>query len=36
MFGTVLDLAAETVRVDFNHPFAGLPMDFEVQILAVE
>lgn len=32
--GTVLDLQPDTVRVDFNHPLAGWPVEFEVQILA--
>ncbi len=36
MFGTVLELAAENVKVNFNHPFAGLPVEFEVRILAIE
>jgi FKBP-type peptidyl-prolyl cis-trans isomerase SlpA len=34
--GTVLEIDADNVRVDFNHPLAGLPVNFEVQILAIE
>lgn len=34
--GTVLEIEADAVRVDFNHPLAGLPVNFEVQILAIE
>lgn len=32
--GGVLEMDADTVRVDFNHPLAGLPVTFEVHILA--
>ena len=32
--GTVLALDADHVQVDFNHPLAGLAVEFEVQILA--
>ncbi|MEW5786316.1 MAG: peptidylprolyl isomerase [Pseudomonadota bacterium] len=34
--GIVREISPDTVRVDFNHPLASLPVDFEVQILAVE
>lgn len=34
--GSVLEIDADNVRVDFNHPLAGLPVNFEVQILAIE
>ncbi|MBU1664351.1 MAG: peptidylprolyl isomerase, partial [Gammaproteobacteria bacterium] len=34
--GSVLEIDADSVRVDFNHPLAGLPVNFEVQILAIE
>ncbi len=34
--GLVLEVGAEEVRVDFNHPLAGRELDFEVQVLAVE
>jgi len=34
--GSVLEIDADKVRVDFNHPLAGLPVTFEVKILAVE
>lgn len=34
--GTVVALDDDTVTVDFNHPLAGLPVEFEVQILAID
>lgn len=34
--GTVLELTPLRVQVDFNHPLASLPVEFEVHILAVE
>ena len=34
--GSVLEIGADHVRVDFNHPLAGLPVTFEVKILAIE
>lgn len=34
--GTVLEIDADHVRVDFNHPLAGLPVIFEVKILAID
>ncbi|MDO9227616.1 MAG: FKBP-type peptidyl-prolyl cis-trans isomerase [Pseudomonadota bacterium] len=33
--GSVLEIDADEVRVDFNHPLAGLPVNFEVRILAI-
>lgn len=36
MMGTVLELTADTVKVDFNHPLAGLPVTLEVRIIAIE
>jgi len=36
MVGTVLAADAETVRIDFNHPLAGLPIEFEVHLIAIE
>ena len=36
MMGTVLAIDGETVTVDFNHPLAGQPVNFEVEILSVE
>ncbi len=36
MSGTIRAIGADTVQVDFNHPLAGLPVEFEVRILAVE
>lgn len=30
--GRILDIAAEHVEVDFNHPLAGLALQFEVEI----
>lgn len=34
--GTVLERTDAGVKVDFNHPLAGLPVTFEVQVLAIE
>lgn len=34
--GLVREVSGEQVTVDFNHPLAGRPIDFEVQILKVE
>lgn len=34
--GMVIEIEAESVLVDFNHPLAGLPVRFEVQLLAIE
>ncbi len=36
LHGTILDLDDTQVVVDFNHPLAGLPVEFEVYVLAVE
>ncbi len=33
---TILDLNETDVQVDFNHPLAGLPVEFEIEILALE
>ncbi|MBP9853549.1 MAG: peptidylprolyl isomerase [Candidatus Omnitrophica bacterium] len=32
---TVLDIVGETVRVDFNHPFAGQTLQFDIEVLEV-
>jgi len=34
--GIVVDVAAERVVVDFNHPLAGEPVIMEFEILAVD
>lgn len=34
--GMVLEVAEAFVRVDFNHPFSGHELDFEVEILSVD
>ncbi len=34
--GILRAIGDDTVTVDFNHPLAGLPVEFEVKILAVE
>lgn len=34
--GTIVEVGAETVKIDFNHPLAGLPIEFEVKILAID
>lgn len=36
LHGTILDLSDTEVEIDFNHPLAGLPVEFEVLILAIE
>ena len=33
---TILEVGDNSVKLDFNHPLAGLPVEFEVRILAVE
>jgi FKBP-type peptidyl-prolyl cis-trans isomerase SlpA len=34
--GVIREIGDDAVKVDFNHPLAGLPMEFEVHVLAVE
>ncbi len=34
--GTIVEVGANTVKLDFNHPLAGLPVEFAVQILAID
>jgi FKBP-type peptidyl-prolyl cis-trans isomerase SlpA len=34
--GTIVVAEGDEVRVDFNHPLAGVPVEFEVEIIAVE
>lgn len=34
--GMVLEVTEASVRVDFNHPFSGHELNFEVEILSVE
>ncbi len=34
--GMVLEVAEAFVRVDFNHPFSGHELNFEVEILSVD
>jgi FKBP-type peptidyl-prolyl cis-trans isomerase SlpA len=34
--GVVLDVYADTVKVDFNHPLSGKDITFDVSILSVE
>ena len=36
LHGTILSVDDTEVQVDFNHPLAGLPLEFEVQVLAIE
>lgn len=33
---TILEVDAEQVKLDFNHPLAGLPVEFQIRILEVE
>jgi FKBP-type peptidyl-prolyl cis-trans isomerase 2 len=32
--GTILDVGPEGIRVDFNHPLADCPIEFEVEVVA--
>lgn len=34
--GTILDVSPEGVRVDFNHPLADCPIEFEVEVVAFQ
>lgn len=34
--GEILTLDSEHIEIDFNHPLAGYPITFEVEILTVE
>lgn len=36
LHGTILSVDDTEVQVDFNHPLAGLPVEFEVRVLAIE
>jgi FKBP-type peptidyl-prolyl cis-trans isomerase SlpA len=36
LLGTVIEVDEKQVKVDFNHPLAGLPVEFEIEILSVE
>lgn len=36
MMGTVLEIGGDEVKVDFNHPLAGLSVTLEVQIISIE
>jgi FKBP-type peptidyl-prolyl cis-trans isomerase 2 len=33
---TIIEIGSDTVKLDFNHPLAGLPVEFEVRIIALE
>jgi FKBP-type peptidyl-prolyl cis-trans isomerase SlpA len=33
---SVLAVDSQKVKLDFNHPLAGLPLTFQVHVLAVE
>jgi FKBP-type peptidyl-prolyl cis-trans isomerase SlpA len=34
--GTVIDIEPDSVQIDFNPPLAGLPIEFEIHILAID
>ncbi len=34
--GTIMDVEGDSVKVDFNHPLAGMPVIFSVEILAIK
>lgn len=36
LHGIIRSVDADTVEVDFNHPLAGLPVKFEVKLLATQ
>jgi FKBP-type peptidyl-prolyl cis-trans isomerase SlpA len=36
LHGTIRAIDDTEVEVDFNHPLAGLPVEFEIQLLAIE
>jgi FKBP-type peptidyl-prolyl cis-trans isomerase SlpA len=36
LVGTIVEVGPETVRIDFNHPLAGLPVEFEIKVLAID
>jgi FKBP-type peptidyl-prolyl cis-trans isomerase SlpA len=36
LHGIIRNAGTESVEIDFNHPLAGLPVEFEVKILAIE
>jgi len=36
LHGIIRSVMADSVQVDFNHPLAGLPVLFEVKILAIQ
>jgi FKBP-type peptidyl-prolyl cis-trans isomerase SlpA len=33
--GTILDVGPDGVKVDFNHPLADCPIEFEVEVVAI-
>lgn len=35
MMGTIVEVAEETVKMDFNHPMAGKTLNFEVEVVMV-
>jgi FKBP-type peptidyl-prolyl cis-trans isomerase SlpA len=34
--GSILEVGPEGVRVDFNHPLADCPIEFEVEVVAID
>ncbi len=34
--GSILDVGPEGVKVDFNHPLADCPIEFEVEVVAIQ
>lgn len=34
--GTILEIGAEGVKVDFNHPLADCPIEFEVEVVHIQ
>lgn len=33
--GSIMDVSPEGVKVDFNHPLANCPIEFEVEVMAI-
>ena len=36
LLGTIVQVDENSVVVDFNHPLAGLPVEFEIEIIAID
>jgi len=36
LLGTIVEVDENSVRIDFNHPLAGLPVELEIEIIAID